>query len=36
MGGWHGRVLADAGRDQQRLGHWRVAAGAHEEFEHVV
>ncbi len=32
----HRRVLADAGRDHQRLGHRRIAPGTHQQLEHVV
>ncbi len=32
----HRRVLADAGRDQQCLGHGRVSPGAHQQLEHGV
>ena len=36
VGFGHRRVVGDGGRDHQRLGHRRVAAGAHQQLEHVV
>ena len=32
----HGRVIAKAFGDQQRLGHGCIAPGAHQQFKHVI